>query len=307
MTRSIDRRLFLQSTVATAAGISLTGMVGPSRQTSLLHAAEKRRCSTPTAEKIGWPVSCQIYTFRRFSFYEALGMLDKLGVRYVEPGFFLPLDRKQPGLTTSEALSPRLRREMKKRMADHGMTMPSYYAGISTDKNAAVKAFEFCKEMGAKIIVAEPPAEAFDMVEELCDEYEIDLAVHNHPKSPTSHYWNPESVLAVCKGRGKRIGACCDTGHWVRSGLNPIESLKKMEGRINSFHLKDVIESGNPAARDVPLGTGVANYTDVLKELKRQKYQGLMAVEYEHDSPKLVEEVAECLAFVEKTAKELSR
>ena len=301
MARTIDRRSFLRTTGAAAAGASLAGFGGPR-----LTAAATPKQSTPSAEKIGWRVACQLYTFRRFSFYEALEMIAKLGVTYVEPCFFLGLDKKRPELKTAESLSPQLRKEMKKRMADHGIRMPNYYAGVGADKGAAVKAFEFAKEMGAQTIVAEPPAEAFDMVEKLCDEYEINLAVHNHPKSPSSHYWNPESVLAVCKGRGKRIGCCCDTGHWVRSGLKPIECLKKMEGRIVTFHLKDVAVWGKPEARDVPLGTGSANYTGVLKELKRQGFRGVMALEYEHDSPKLLEEVAECLAFVEKTARRLA-
>lgn len=301
MTRIVDRRTFLRTTGAAAAGASWAGLGG-----LRANAAEGPKPSTPTAEKIGWRVACQLYTFRRFSFYEALGMIAKLGVAYVEPCFFLSLDKKRPKLTTSESLSPQLRKEMKARMADHGISMPNYYAGIGADKDAAVKAFEFAKEMGAETIVAEPPAEAFHMVEKLCDEYEINLAVHNHPKSPTSHYWNPESVLAVCRGRGKRIGACCDTGHWVRSGLKPIECLKKIEGRIITFHLKDVAVWGKPEARDVPLGTGVADYAGVLKELKRRRFRGVMSLEYEHDSPKLVEEVAQCLAFVEKTAKQLA-
>jgi sugar phosphate isomerase/epimerase len=251
-------------------------------------------------------VACQIYTFRRFSFYETLPMVAKLGVKYVEPGFFLPLDKNRPELKTGESLSPPLRKEMRKRMADHGISMPNYYAGIGTDRDAAVAAFEFAKEMGVETIVAEPPAEAFEMVEKLCEQYEINLAVHNHPKSPNSLYWHPDHVAAVCRGRGKRIGACCDTGHWVRSGLKPIDCLKKMEGRIVTFHLKDVAVSGKPEARDVPLGTGVADYTGVLKELKRQGFRGVMSLEYEHDSPKLIDEVAACLAFVEKTAAELA-
>ncbi|HUT14359.1 MAG TPA: sugar phosphate isomerase/epimerase family protein [Thermoguttaceae bacterium] len=301
MRRIVDRRRFLQATAAAAAGASWAGLSG-----RRVVAAETLQCSTPTAEKIGWPVACQLYTFRRFSFYEALEMIAKLGVAYVEPCFFLALDGKRPELKTGESLSPPLRKEMQKRMADFGISMPNYYAGIGADRDAAVKAFEFAKEMGVETIVAEPPAAAFDMVEKLCDQYEINLAVHNHPKSPSSHYWNPESVLAVCQGRGKRIGGCCDTGHWVRSALNPIECLKKMEGRIVTFHLKDIAEWGKPEARDVPLGTGLADYAGVLKELKRQGFRGVMSLEYEHDSPKLLEEVAQCLAFVEKTAGELS-
>ena len=112
-------------------------------------------------------------------------------------------------------------------------------------------------------------------------------------------------MAAVCKGRSKRIGGCCDTGHWVRSGLKPVECLKKMEGRIVTFHLKDVGEWGKPEARDVPLGQGKADYAAVLKELKRQKFQGVMTIEYEHESPQLMEDVAQCLAFVEKTSAQL--
>jgi sugar phosphate isomerase/epimerase len=57
----------------------------------------------------------------------------------------------------------------------------------------------------------------------------------------------------------------------------------------------------------VPLGTGKAKYADVLKELHRQGFKGVLSVEYEHESPRLVEEVAECLAFVEKFAKSSAR
>ena len=159
--------------------------------------------------------------------------------------------------------------------------------------------------MGVQVIVAEPPAAAFEMVDRLCQEFQISLAIHNHPKSPNSKYWNPEAVLAVCQGRSPRIGACCDTGHWVRSGLKPVECLKQLKGRIISMHLKDVGEWDKPAARDVPLGTGLADYAAVLKELKQQGFRGIMSLEYEHDTDKLQDEVAQCLAFVEKTASQL--
>jgi sugar phosphate isomerase/epimerase len=108
-------------------------------------------------------------------------------------------------------------------------------------------------------------------------------------------------VLEVCEGRSKMVGGCCDTGHWVRSGLNPVECLEKMEGRLITLHLKDVAEWGKPEARDVPLGEGKADYGAVLAELRRQEFEGVLSIEYEHQSEKLEEEVAACVAFVEKT------
>jgi sugar phosphate isomerase/epimerase len=225
----------------------------------------------------------------------------ELGIECIEPGFFLALDKSKK-LQANENVSAAARKEWKQRMDDRGIVMASFYSSLGADQKQARKIFEFCKEMGVTAIVAEPPAPAFDMIEKLCDEYAINVTIHNHP-GPKSGYWEPEKVLAACKGRGKRIGACCDTGHWVRSGLNVVECLKKLEGRILGFHLKDVIEKGKPEARDVPLGEGKADYAAVLKELKRQNYQGVLAIEYEHDSPALKDDVAKCVAFVENTAK----
>lgn len=297
MTHTLDRRTFLRWTGAAVAGSTLAPLA-----TSVAWGGE---LSTPNAARIGWRLAVQLYTFRGICFYEALEKISSLGIEHVEPAFFLRLDAQRPELQTNENLSAELRKELKQRMADYGIHMTNYYADLTTDEEAAKRVFAFAKEMGVETIVSEPPPEAFDMIERLCDAHEINMGVHNHPRGPQSQYWDPESVLAVCRNRGKRIGACCDTGHWVRSGLHPVESLKKLEGRVVTFHLKDVAEWGKPEARDVPLGQGVADYTAILTELKRQSFRGVMTVEYEHESPQLVEEVAECLAFVEKFASKL--
>jgi sugar phosphate isomerase/epimerase len=270
-------------------------------------AAEKQRAQsgTPNAEKMGWRLACQLYTFRDRSFYEALDAIATLGIRNVEPCFFLKLDKKRPKLKTNESLSPDLRRELKNRLADRGMKMTNYYAALDADSSVFRKIFDFAREMGVESLVAEPPVEVFDALEQLCDEYKINVAIHNHAQSPKSKYWRPENVLKVCQGRSKHIGACPDTGHWVRSGLDPVECLSKLKGRIITLHLKDVAESGNPKARDVPLGTGKANYANVLKQLGAQGFRGVMTIEYEHLSEKLVQDVAKSLKFVEDVATSL--
>jgi sugar phosphate isomerase/epimerase len=295
-----NRREFLTRTATLGTGAALAMTAGAD-------AAKKRKIklSTPRARKMGWRIACQLYTFRDRSFYEALDAIAALGIRYVEPCFFLPLDKERPDLKTSEMLSPNMRRELKARLKDRGIRMIHYYAPVDGNTENFRRIFDFAKEMGVKTLVAEPPTEVFDKLEELCDEYKINLAIHNHPKSPNSKYWRPENVLKVCEGRGKRIGSCSDTGHWVRSGLDPVECLKKLKERIISMHLKDVAESGKPETRDVPLGEGKANYTAVLKELHDQKFRGVMTIEYEHLSPKLVKDVAKCAKFVEDFVKSL--
>jgi len=297
---TMNRRRFLCTTAGTLAAASvLTG-------TAWSGATENRAAlSTPSAEKLGWKIAMSAYTFRSMPFYDALDQIEKLGVRHVETAFFLPLDKKRPGLQTNENLPSAVRKEMKKTMEDHGISMPNYYANVTADADANRKVFEYAKEMGTHTIVAEPPPEAFDGAEKLCNEFQINLAVHNHPKAPNYQNWNPDNVLALCKGRGKRIGACCDTGHWIRSGLHVVPMLKKLQGRILAVHLKDVAQWNTPDARDVPLGEGLADYEAVLRELHRQEYQGVMTVEYEHESDQLMQDVAQCLAFVEQTSAKL--
>lgn len=255
-------------------------------------------------KKLGWILGCQHYTFRRYPLYEAAPMMAKLGFSVVEGCFFLPLDKEQPGLIVNETLSSEKRSELKDRLRSLGLTMSNFYGDVGADEAKNRQIFEFAKMMGVATVVAEPPPAAFGMLDEMTAEFGIDLAVHNHPKSPQSQYWHPKNVLEVCRGRSSRIGACCDTGHWVRSGLDPVECLKMMEGRIKTFHLKDVAEWGVPEARDVPLGQGKAKYADVLAELRRQGFRGVLSVEYEHDSENLEAEVAECLAFVTRWADE---
>ena len=297
MTKRTRREFFIRTgTWATGALLAMAAGAEAGRK-------NRAKLSTPGAKAIGWQLACGLYSLRDRSFYEALEVIARLGIKNVEPCFFLPLSKEKPGLTTSESLSPDMRRELKKRLDDCGIRMVNYYAPVDADTEAFRKIFDFAREMGVKTLVAEPPAEVFDKVEELCDEYKINLAIHNHPKSPDSKYWQPENVLKVCEGRGKRIGACVDTGHWVRSGLDPMECLKKLKGRIISTHLKDVAESGKPEARDVPLGKGKAKYADVLKELYSQQFRGVMTIEYEHLSDQLVEDIAECVKFVEDFAK----
>jgi L-ribulose-5-phosphate 3-epimerase len=300
MNSNFHRRDFLKAASTLAAGVALANL-GPRSAA----AAEKVSSSSPAAAKVGWQVAVEQYTFRRFGLYEALDFMAKLGIVAIEPGFFLSLDKARPALKPNEDLAADVRKELKAKLDDRGMAMTSFYGNLDADQGRARKIFDFCKEMGAGTVVSEPPVAALDMIEKLCDEYKINLAIHNHPK-PHSNYWHPEKIVAACKGRGKRIGSCCDTGHWVRSGLKPVECLKMLEGRILSFHLKDVIEEGKPEARDVPLGEGKADYPAIMKELKRQGYQGVLTIEYEHDSPELMDDVAKCVAFVEKMAKELA-
>ena len=106
------------------------------------------------------------------------------------------------------------------------------------------------------------------------------------------------------KGRSPLLGACADVGHWVRSGLDPVDCLKKLEGRVITLHFKDLNEPGSKA-HDVPWGTGVSNAQGMLTELQRQKFNGAICVEYEYNWETSSPEIAASAKWFNATCAEL--
>lgn len=244
--------------------------------------------------KLGWKLGAQAYSFNRFTLTEALDKLDSCGLQYVEcyPGQTIgggiegKMDYKMDAAKRAQVLN--LLKSKNKTLVAYGV--------ISVKGEAEWKQlFEFAKAMNIQILTSEPRREDLDIISGLCDEYKIKLAIHDHPKP--SHYWSPDSVLAAIQGRSKYMGACADIGHWVRSGLDPIESLQKLNGRVYSLHLKDLHEKSRQG-HDVVWGTGVCNIEGVLKELKKQKFKGLFSAEYEHNWFNSVPEITESVKNV---------
>ena len=288
----MDRRGFLTSAGALAVGMGLANR-------GILAAAAAK--GAPNAEKLGWRLGCQAYSFNQFTFDEAINKNASLGLHYVEMYPGQKLSAEKPDQTTDASMPAEIRKHLKRRLKEAGVKLVNFgVCPLPNDEDACRKTFDFAKDMGIETLVSEPSFEALDVIEKLSDEYQINLAIHNHPEPST--YWNYETVLKQCKGRGKRIGACADTGHWMRSGINPLEAIKALEGRIISFHMKDLNKYGRQGAHDVPWGTGEANVKALLTEIHRQKLEAVFSIEYEHNWLESLPEIAESVAYFDSVA-----
>src|ERR1035437_9451591 len=248
----------------------------------------------------GFFIGCQAYTFNHFSVYEAIEKTVEAGGKVIE---FYPgqkLSKDEPTVKWDHNASPETIQKVKAKLAASKITAVNYgVVQIPKDEAEARKIFEFAKALGLYAITTES-VEALDTIEKLVKEYDIKVAFHDHPKqanNPGYKMWDPNYVLSVIKDRDARIGSGADTGHWVRSGLNPVDCLRILKGRIISSHLKDLNEMG-PGAHDVPYGAGVSDVPALLAELKAQGFAGNISIEYEYHWENSTPEVSQCIGFV---------
>lgn len=246
-----------------------------------------------SAESLGWRLGTQAYTFNRFTFFEAVDKAATMGLKYIEA---YSGQRISPDIdaNTDFRMTEEVREVVRKKLESAGVKLVCYGVVSCGNEDDWRALFEFAKSMGIETITSEPGPDQMDLVEKLCEEYGINIAIHNHPKP--NYYWNPDTVLEAIKGRSKRIGFCADTGHWARSDLDPLECLKKAEGRIVSLHFKDLNER-EPGAHDVPWGTGACNVYGLLTELKRQGFKGVFSVEYEYNWDNSMPEIRKCIEY----------
>ena len=229
--------------------------------------------------KLGWKLGSQAYTFKEFTFFEAVRKIDSCKLRYVEAF---------PGQTIGGGIEGKMgpdmddatRKAVLAKLKESNVQLKAFGVTGAGDEAGWNKLFEFCKQMGVETITSEPDEKHMAIISGLCDKYDIKLAIHNHPDP--SHYWNPDVVLNAIKGHSARIGACADIGHWVRSGLDPVACLKKLEGHVFHSHMKDLHEKGK-GGHDVHWGEGVSDIPGVIAEMKRQNFKGMFSAEYEYN------------------------
>jgi sugar phosphate isomerase/epimerase len=267
----------------------------------VLTAALAHAGSFPDNLKVGgFAVGCQAYTFKNFSVFEAIDKTASTGAKVIEFATKMKLSPEEPTVIFNHESPPEVWAKVKAKLAEKGITPVAYgVVPLSKDEAISRKVFEFAKYFGLRVINTES-VEAIDTIEKLVKEYDIKVGFHDHPKRPDHpeyKMWDPEYILSVVKDRDPRIGSCADIGHWVRSGLKPIDCVRILKGRIMSSHMKD-LNAPLPSGHDVLWGTGVSDVPAILDEYKAQGFDGPISVEYEYNWDNSVIDAAACIGFV---------
>ena len=238
----------------------------------------------------GWPIGIQSYSLRKFDLQQAVRHMQGLGLHYVE--FYskhVPLD------STDAQLS-----ELKELLGEAGVTMSSHGVNkFSKDHDANRKVFEFAKRAGLKNITANPTPDSFDSLDKLVAEYDVRVCIHNH--GPGSSYDKIDEVVNAVKDHDRRIGACVDTGHFIRSKEDPIEAVQRLGKRVFALHIKDE-EKQEKKSRNVIIGTGFLDVVKLFKTLKEIDFpaDGSISLEYEANPDNPIDDIQQCLVVAQE-------
>jgi sugar phosphate isomerase/epimerase len=286
-----------------AAAVVVSSLFFISAATCSAGEIPKVKLDQQALDKLDWRLGSQAYTFRKLSLFETIDLLSAMGIRYIElyPGQKYSPDK--PDTKADHNMPDELVDGLIAKLKEKNVTPVLYgVVPLGADEAADRKVFEFAKKLKLEGVVSEPPRDAIELVDKLAGEYGMKVAIHDHPKP--SLYWDCHTVIEATKD-AKSVGACADIGHWRRSGLEPVECVKMLKGKIISSHLKDIDEK----KEDVPWGTGTVGVRDVLEELHRQNAKGIIfSIEYEKgEGDELIANVAKSVEFFNSVVTELAK
>jgi inosose dehydratase len=281
MTKSSTRRGFIAQT---ALGFSLSGALA-----RLASAADDEKSYG------GFKMGIQSYSLRHYKVVdEALAKTKELGLKYWES-----FSAHLPVTSDADTIA-----QYKKKLDVAGVKLMAYgVQGFGKDTDANRREFEFAKAMGFSVISADPTPESFDNLDKLVEEYKVNIAIHNH--GPRARYDTIESVTRAIQNHHERIGACVDTGHYLRSNVNPVDAIAAFGNRTYGVHLKDVKSLPNGEKKFMILGQGDLDLVGCLKSLKKLKFENCMSLEYEENEQNPIADIEQCLAAVREAVKKV--
>jgi sugar phosphate isomerase/epimerase len=216
------------------------------------------------------------YSYHSLSLDAMIVQLKRLGIREVEMsrGEYMLFNNPKPEQFASA----------RSKFDAAGIRCVSYYTATIRNNGELETAIQGAKLLGSRNITGDATGEILRHIDERCSREGLTFGIHNHFfKGKKFPYESPEDVLEALKGRSNSMGATLDTGQFASCGHDPVDAVRKLGPHLKMVHLKDIAAPG--AEVNVLLGNGIARIREVIAELIRIGFGGLVAIEYEKEGP----------------------
>lgn len=266
-------------------------------------AFQARLAGRTAQENLDWQIAVAAYTFRQFTFFETVDKVADLGVNLIEGFNFQKISDDIPGKLNPLTMSDEEMQRVRDKLRQSGVSLIAlYYGSFPADEAQCRTVFERSKELGVKYFVSEPKPELLPTLDKLAREYGMIVGLHGHDKKSSPNTWHPELVVKQCQPFSAAIGAFSDTGHWIRSELDPSEGVEILKDRMVGFEIHD-LHVFDSSGHDVPLGTGVGKLPNMLETLARiKKGPVLLSIECSFDPENPSPGVKKSIEFLDNQA-----
>jgi type 1 glutamine amidotransferase/sugar phosphate isomerase/epimerase len=217
----------------------------------------------PTIVELGqflnWRVGISSATFQGLSLAEAAIRIDDVQLGYVEGSntqWVSPEIRKN----LDYKLTPAELAVVKNRLRKFHVQMLAYRVdSLGPDDASRRKVFEFAKTLGVETIVSPAEPGSLPAIDKLGNEFGINFALEGRS--------DPKHTLADLQGLSPRVGVVLNVGG-EQSGTDPLQAATQLKQRVMIVDL-NASSSLKGAPREVPLGCGFVDITQLLQELRR--------------------------------------
>lgn len=215
------------------------------------------------------PLGVQSFCYRKFSNEQIIEELKELGLNHLEI-CAVHLNAKD-GLEQAGQIA--------KLYKSSGIRFNSYGINGMPNNEKEVRAhFDFARSAGLKLIGGMPHRDAVPLLERLCEEYGIKIAIHNH--GPHQDYGTIAVLEEILANTSDAFGVCLDTGWMIDSSEDPVEAVKRLSGRIYGVHFKDFSYSDGQREEAI-LGEGSLDVQGMVDALRKADFNGYATIEYE--------------------------
>lgn len=216
------------------------------------------------------------YSYHNLSVDDMIVQLNALRIKEIEMsrGEFMLFSKPDASLFSSA----------REKLDRAGIRCVSYYTATLKDASDVESAVRFAKLLGARNVTGDATGSTLARIDQRFTQEGITFGIHNHYfKGVKFPYESPEEVWNALSGLSRTVGATADVGQFASCGYDPVDALRKLAPRLRLVHLKDIQARGGEV--NVLLGTGICKIPEVMRELHRQNFRGLVAVEYEKEGP----------------------
>jgi inosose dehydratase len=284
----LTRRQFLATGTAVAGAVWLAGP-----------RAARATDQAQTAPYAGFRVGLQSNVLSQFSpeLEPLLGHITGLGLHWVEfAHWHYEVTEDTARIAQVQAL-----------LARHDVRMEAYFLGeIPADSIQLRRTFEFARRNDISVLVGQPTEEAFPLLDDLVQEFDIKVAVHNY--GPGHRFDRNADIVNTVRPWDERIGYCLDTGHAMRSGEDPIEAVQVMGRRLHGVHLREhAAVRREPQPPETIIGEGALDLETFCRAMRDAHFSGPLSLEVYYNPQQPIEPLRRSLANLAEAARKTVR